>query len=94
MFLYAIKREILVNWAHVIMFHMVVHDEVCGGLAYVGMLTKIFKFFGVDLTSESCSLMNEHYEINVSIINQKMGVTYDKDAKKITYVSGRTFIRT
>ncbi|KAI5389874.1 hypothetical protein KIW84_075254 [Lathyrus oleraceus] len=73
MLLYVFSHEIPINWALVIMYHMVIHDEMVGGLPYARLLTKIFKYYGVDLTGEPHPVMNDKYAIDVPIINLKMG---------------------
>lgn len=90
MLLYAFSHEIPINRALVIMYHTVIHDEMVGGLPYARLLTKIFKYYGVDLTGEPHPVMNDKYAIDVPIINLKMGIRYDKKKRTISYVSDET----
>lgn len=50
---YAIKNKLQVNWAYVIMQHMISQRKLSGGLPYARLITKIMKSFDIDLNVES-----------------------------------------
>lgn len=87
MLLYAIKKNIPVNWAFVIMHFMLAHDEKYGRMPYARILTKIFKYFNVDIYKELNVKMNSNdCEINIKIINNKMDVPYVSIARTFKYL--------
>lgn len=86
--LFAVKNRIQVNWAYVIMHHLANHDEYSAGLPYARVLTKIFRKFKVNLTSESIAKMEpSDCAITTDVINSKMGVVYDSYLKTYNYIT-------
>ncbi|KAI5401974.1 hypothetical protein KIW84_066437 [Lathyrus oleraceus] len=53
--LYAIKNNIFVDWGHVILCHMLTHNEHADGLPYAHFITRIFHHFNVNLENEAHS---------------------------------------
>ncbi|WJX25079.1 hypothetical protein P8452_14154 [Trifolium repens] len=86
--LFAVKNEIQVNWAYVIMHHLANHGEYSAGLPYARVLTKIFRKFKVNLTSESIAKMEpSECAITSDVVNSKMGVVYDLYLKTYNYIT-------
>lgn len=85
--LYAIKNNICVNWGHVILCHMLTHNEHANGLPYAHFITMIFHHFNVNLKNEVCFSMNKlSYCINIKRINRKMGVIFNQRTHEIKYL--------
>lgn len=77
--MFAVKNGIPVNWSYVIMHHKASHTEKYGGLPYARLLTKIFKYYIVNLTNEHhIKMTGIDSLITTYIINIKMGVLYEK----------------
>lgn len=77
--IYSMKHKIQVNWAHVIMHHIVAYNENLRGLPYARFISKIFKFFGISTKDELHGKMTEKDVITTDMINNKMEIYYDID---------------
>ena len=87
--LFAMKNNRQINWAYVILNHLVTHNECASSLPYGHWLTLVFKHFNVDLSGELV------YEIDSSrdeitprkVCNTKTGVKFDPIQRTITYIT-------
>lgn len=78
--LYALKNHIKVNWAYVIMFHMLHEWGLTGGLPYGILVTKILKYFDISFKREpKKEVTSKVCEINVKASNKNMRIFKDKD---------------
>lgn len=78
--IYAVKKKLQVNWAYLIMHHMVSQNKISGGLPYARLITKILQTYGIDLCGETRFQMTpKEHEINVRVANKNMRIFKDKD---------------
>lgn len=72
--MYAIKKQICVNWAYTILYHMQHQQCLTRGLPYARLATKITRFCGVDLKREPKEKMKREFEINIGVALKNTGI--------------------
>lgn len=78
--IYVVKNKLQVNWAYIIMHHMVHQKKLFDGLPYARLITKVLEFYQIDLHGKSRFKMNaKEHEINIGTTNKNMGIFKDKD---------------
>lgn len=77
--IYAIKKRIRVNWEYTILYHMKHQQRFSGGLPYARLITKIMRFYEVDLKIEPKNKMKKQCEINVGAALKNTGIFQDID---------------
>ena len=85
--IYARKKGISVNWARLIMVHMMRVDEKSKFLPYAYFLTLIMEEFGVDFAGfEKVNMDPNLNKISIKNVDSRMGVHFNPETKTITYI--------
>lgn len=87
--LYAIKNDFNVNWAQLIMIHMMYYITKSKFLPYAWFITRIMEHVKIVFDGFQYGLMDTNaHKITIKNINKMMGVFYNPETKAISYISG------
>ncbi|KAI5443445.1 hypothetical protein KIW84_012186 [Lathyrus oleraceus] len=87
--LYAIKKDILLNWSRLILHHLMTHTNKFKSLPYAWFITRIMEYFNVDFSDvEYCLMDTRSHKISIKNVDKRMGYRYNPETKSVMFIGG------